>query len=1121
MTLGRLVRRSLSHYRQTSLLVLLGLMVASAVITGSLVIGDSMRGSLRDAALSRLGLVSDVLIAPRLFRETLADDLHRSLPGTLACALQTTGAAANAESDATIPGVTVWGVSDDFWSLHPRAVVPSLSDRSVALNATLARDLGVQPGGSVLLTLNKPAQLGADSIFGHRGRADIVATLRVTVATILPDNGCGDFRLDAQSARPRNVFISRAWLAESLGQPGKANVLLAATEGGPDQLAGALEQVVTLADYGLSVKPKPGGLSVSSDSLTLSPDRVESAQAAAKALHTEAHPWLVYLATRLRTVAAPRRQAAYSVIAGLDSPRPFAFKSGGGTVPAEGEVWLNEWLAVDLQARVGQSVDLDYLVPSGDGNYPTRTLRLRVGGIVAISGPAADPTIMPEYKGLTDAATLGEWKPPFPVDMSLITPRDDQYWERYRATPKAFLNFEQMQRMWREAAQVDAESALLPLSGWQTTSLDLPLPAGAQAQALARAFAAELTKQLAAPRANANRDLIFTPIRKQALAASQGTSDFGGLFLGLSMFLVAAGAALAGMLLRLSLERRAGQMGLMLATGLPERLVMRSLFAEGAALTVAGTALGVPAGVAYAAVLLSALSGWWRGALGFTPQLWLHVTPLSLAIGVASGLIVGLLTTRQSLRGLLKRPVLSLLAGWQALREPTQASVGRLRFALVASVLLVVILLILGLWARQIDAVGAFFAIGFLLLVTGLLAFRLGFALAWRRKLGQRLSSLAWRNAAANYGRSLLVIGLLAGATFMIVAVAANTRDLSRLDTRDKRSGTGGYSLVATSTVPLTYDLATPKGRENLGVAPEDEPLLAQCQIVSMLASPGEDISCLNLSRPQSPRLLGMPRDFEQSLFGGKRFWVQQTDVVDVHPRIAAVGDADSVLWSLHSGLNQRYETQAAGRKVTLWFHGTVAGSIFARELLVSETDFRRLFPAITSPSYFLIETPSGQEQAVADALRRNLGDLGLEVKTTGEVLSEFGQVQNTYLSMFLALGGLGLALGTLGMIVVILRSVLERRRELALMAATGFDASQLARLLLLEHGGLLLAGLGIGTVSALIAVAPQLGKAATAVNWGALAATLAATLVVGLVSCLWAVRTALRGNLLAALRSE
>lgn len=1105
MTLFRLVSRSLRHYWRTALLVVLGLMVASGVITGSLVIGDSMRGSLRDSALGRLGNIDHALVAPRLFRSSLASSLSQRLsPGVVASALQTTGAAGNAESEATTPGVTVWGVGDDFWRFYSGAA-PALADGQVAVNAALARDLGVSVGGLLLLTVNRPAQVSTDSIFGHRAISEVADTLRVTVQAVLPDNGCGDLRLDAQSARPRNAFVSREWLAGHLGQAGKANVLLAATPAADDAaLAAALAQAGTLADYGLTVRAKPVRLYVYSDALTLSEAQVQAVREAAEVVGGGAKESLIYLATRLRTGA---REAAYSVIVGFAR---LSFAGGELNAPPPGQVFLNDWLAADLQVKVGGTVDLEYLIPAADGSYPTRSKRLKVAAIVATSGPGADPAFMPDYKGLTDAADMGSWKPPFPVDLSRITPRDDEYWKLYRAAPKAFLNIADVRAMWREAAPDAPPGA--------ATSVQVEMPS-----MLRLDFTSEFEKQLLGRLKPEQAGMVFQPVRARALQSSQGTSDFGGLFLGLSMFLVAAGAALAGMLLRLSLDRRAGQIGLMLATGLPERLVRRTLLAEGLALTVAGTALGVPAGVLYAAVILKALGLWWHGALGSTPALWLHVGGGSLGIGVASGLLVGGLTSHLSLRGLLGKPVLDLLAGWQALREPVQEPLRRLKIILTAVLAMALTLVLLSLLGTALSGVIAFFLVGLLLLVAALIGFRLGFGRAWLRALRRKLWSLAWRNAGGNGPRSLLVIGLLASATFMIVAVAANTRDLTRLNTRDRQSGSGGFSLVATSTVPLTYDLATAEGRTNLGIGPDDEALLAQCEIISLLESPGEDISCLNLSRAQAPRLLGVPQKLIDR--GGFRFtspceW-QRLQQPAGEGAIPTFGDADSVMWSLHSGLGKVYETEASARPVKLRFDGLLPGSIFARELLISESNFRRLHPTVATPSYFLIETPQGQEQAVAEALRRDLGDLGLQVKTTAEVLAEFSAVQNTYLSMFLALGGMGLLLGTVGIVTVIMRSVLERRRELALMAATGFDHKQLTRLLLLEHGGLLVAGLVVGTVAALVAVAPQLRQAQAAVNWPTLLAMLLAVLVVGLAASVLAVRTALRGSLLEALRSE
>ena len=63
----------------------------------------------------------------------------------------------------------------------------------------------------------------------------------------------------------------------------------------------------------------------------------------------------------------------------------------------------------------------------------------------------------------------------------------------------------------------------------------------------------------------------------------------------------------------------------------------------------------------------------------------------------------------------------------------------------------------------------------------------------------------------------------------------------------------------------------------------------------------------------------------------------------------------------------------------------------------------------------------------------------GGDATSTAERLARFHRVENTYLSTFQTLGGLGLLLGTVGLATVLLRNVLERRRELALLAAVGY----------------------------------------------------------------------------------
>ena len=117
--------------------------------------------------------------------------------------------------------------------------------------------------------------------------------------------------------------------------------------------------------------------------------------------------------------------------------------------------------------------------------------------------------------------------------------------------------------------------------------------------------------------------------------------------------------------------------------------------------------------------------------------------------------------------------------------------------------------------------------------------------------------------------------------------------------------------------------------------------------------------------------------------------------------------------------------------------------------------------------------------------------------------------------------GAARVVLGTVGLVVVLLRNALERRGEFALMLATGFGRRYLAGLLVVENAGLLVAGLLCGTVAALAAVAPHLASVESRVNWWALAALLAGIIVVGVVSCAATAATTVRGRLIEALRAE
>jgi ABC-type antimicrobial peptide transport system permease subunit len=163
----------------------------------------------------------------------------------------------------------------------------------------------------------------------------------------------------------------------------------------------------------------------------------------------------------------------------------------------------------------------------------------------------------------------------------------------------------------------------------------------------------------------------------------------------------------------------------------------------------------------------------------------------------------------------------------------------------------------------------------------------------------------------------------------------------------------------------------------------------------------------------------------------------------------------------------------------------------------------------------FLIDAPSNAVSEVSATLGRALQDAGMELVPAARRLAQFNAVQNTYLSTFQVLGGIGLLLGSLGLGVVVLRNVLERRGELGLLQAVGYRRLSLQWLVASENLALLVAGLVIGVVAAAVAVLPVARRAELPY------ATLVAVIVFGVASAWVATWLAMRGRLINSLRAE
>ena len=208
------------------------------------------------------------------------------------------------------------------------------------------------------------------------------------------------------------------------------------------------------------------------------------------------------------------------------------------------------------------------------------------------------------------------------------------------------------------------------------------------------------------------------------------------------------------------------------------------------------------------------------------------------------------------------------------------------------------------------------------------------------------------------------------------------------------------------------------------------------------------------------------------------------------------------------------------GREFRLKIVGILKESVFQGRLIISEKDFIERFASVSGYPVLLVDAEPAQAQALAGVLSRQLADSGAEVAATETILRDFLRVENTYLAIFLALGGLGLILGSAGAGLVLLFNVMDRRGELAMMQAMGFSIATLRRLLLAEHAALFAAGVLAGSLSAMFAVLPSVLEAQT----GALATGLLLPTVIfvsGLVFVTLAARAATQRDLLENLRNE
>jgi hypothetical protein len=316
------------------------------------------------------------------------------------------------------------------------------------------------------------------------------------------------------------------------------------------------------------------------------------------------------------------------------------------------------------------------------------------------------------------------------------------------------------------------------------------------------------------------------------------------------------------------------------------------------------------------------------------------------------------------------------------------------------------------------------------------------------------------------------------------VATGSNRKDLTT-GSNERSSGTGGFNFFAESTMPVLHDLNEKNISREYGIEGE-------YHFVQFSKSDGDDASCLNLNLIRNPVILGV----DPSRLSGRFSFVSRTQELNESDPwtsldqklpggvIPAIADQTVIQYGLGMKVGDTlYYMDSSGDTLRLKLIGGMAASVFQGNVIISGEYFLEHFPSVAGSSVFLIETKALNDTLAEEDLLRAMRDWGWQMSRTSDRLAEFYSVENTYLSIFLMLGILSLVIGTIGLGILIARSIMERKNEMGLLQALGYKQSSIYRIIFTEHFILLISGIIIGFISAIISTLPSLLSSNTDVS--------------------------------------
>ncbi|MDR2578463.1 MAG: ABC transporter permease [Chitinispirillales bacterium] len=623
-SIWNLARRNFVFYLRKNILFAAGCAVSAVVLIGALLIGTSLRESIRGLYLPRLGEVRwTAASSTGQFRESLADSIAARLAVKTAPVLLQTGSVGVAGKNERAHRVNIIGVDERFWELGGSGgniVNKNFDGNSAIVNSALAEKLGIDSGSQIILRFQTTGTLAMDAPFGLQ---ENLSTLRLPVTSIASRDRFGDFSLRAEHFTVYNVFVPLALLQSVNETPEMASAVLigesASITGG--QIVNTIQKSLSIRDAGLNLRSvnnvsngndgTNGNFEIYSDNIFISePLKNIITDAIPQAIPVSA--WFVNSINRLNG-------------AGESTPYSFISTPPVNNQLKDDQIALTAWTASDLNASIGDSVTLVYFVPRPVSGLRVDTSTFIVSSISQDTAAWLNRSLMPPYPGLADAGSCTDWNPSIPVDLSKIRPEDEDYWEEYGGTPKAVISYEKAARIWgnRFGASTAIRISNNAIDGGNITI-----------DGINAAVLPSLTPAICGIR--------LTDIRANIDDAVNSGIDFAPLFAGLSFFTFAASLMLIWLLSTLQVKSRAEEHKILVAAGYSRKHILQIYLSEGFIIFSIGCTAGILLAPLYTLAIIKALKTVWHAAAQ-TPEISLHIEILPIIYGSAAAFACALI----------------------------------------------------------------------------------------------------------------------------------------------------------------------------------------------------------------------------------------------------------------------------------------------------------------------------------------------------------------------------------------------------------------------------------------------------------------------------------------------